>query len=127
LSASHASLAVALYSSLGVPGLALAFSISCVTATGNALVVLGPRIGGLRLGDTWWRLARMVGAGIVSAVLAWIVVTAIGSAGFTRALVALVAGAAVLAVTYLVLLVVLGVDEVQRAVRLVLRRGAPAV
>lgn len=112
-----------LYHWLGVPGLALAFSLAYMISTGLALAVLGRRVHGLDLAETVRRLVRMTVAGIISGGAAWIVVRVIGTAGFGRAVVALIAGGLTLVGVYLLLLTIFRVDELRRTVTLVLRRS----
>jgi putative peptidoglycan lipid II flippase len=106
-------LAFPLYAWLGVPGLALAFSIAYLVAAALTLWVLHGRIHGIdgrRLAST---TARTVAAGVATAAVTWLVADTIGSEGTAEALLALVVGALAGTLVYVAGLAVLRVDELR--------------
>ncbi len=106
-------LAFPLYAWLGIPGLALAFSLAYLVAAALSLWVLHGRIHGIdgrRLAST---TARVVAAGAATAVVTWLVGDAVGSDGTAEALLALLAGALAGLLVYVAGLVLLRVDELR--------------
>lgn len=83
--------ALLLYPALGIPGLALAFSIAYTISAMGALAVMSRRLGGLRgrqIGSTAARVA-LIGAGVAG--VTWVVADQVGYSTPTDALVACVA------------------------------------
>lgn len=106
-------LAFPLYAWLGIPGLALAFSIAYYLAASLTLWVLHGRLRGVdgrRLAST---AARVVVAGAATAGVTWAVARAIGSTTTSEAVLALVLGVVAGALVYVAGLVVLRVDELR--------------
>ncbi|MET0627183.1 MAG: murein biosynthesis integral membrane protein MurJ [Acidimicrobiia bacterium] len=116
-------LAFPLYAWLGIPGLALAFSLSYFVATAVTLVVLHLRLDGIdgrRLAST---TIRAVVAGAAVAGLTWLVADTIGSTDTLDAVLATVVGAVAGTIVYVVILAVLRVEELRALISLVTRRG----
>jgi putative peptidoglycan lipid II flippase len=116
--------AVALYPSLGVQGLALAWSAAYLISAGVALVALRRRIGeipGRAVGPA------VVKAGIATGALAIVTIplaAAIGRTSPSRALLATAAAATAGGLVYLAVLAVSRSDELRSLLDLVRRRGA---
>ena len=111
--AANIALAFPLYAWLGVPGLALAFSISYFIAAALTLWVLHGRIHGVdgrRIAST---TARAVAAGVATAAVTYAVGETIGSDGTAEAALALVAGAVAGTFVYVAGLALLRVDELR--------------
>ncbi|MCZ7529602.1 MAG: murein biosynthesis integral membrane protein MurJ [Acidimicrobiia bacterium] len=119
-------LALALFPSLGVRGLALAWSISYCFATMLTLVVLRRRLGRLDGGRILHSLGRMLVACAVLGVVAWAVIDGLGTATRGRALV--VVGLAVIlgAASYFAVLAAMRVEEI-RGIRSLLKGKSPPV
>jgi putative peptidoglycan lipid II flippase len=116
-------LAFPLYAWLGIPGLALAFSLAYYVGAGMSLIVLHHQLRGIdgrRLAST---IARVVLAALGVAGVTWGVAHAIGWSSFGSALLAAAAGAASGAAIYVGLLVVLQVDELKLLTALLPRRA----
>jgi putative peptidoglycan lipid II flippase len=116
-------LAFPLYAWLGIPGLALAFSLSYLVATAITLVVLHRRLHGIdgrRVASTTVR--ALIAGGAVAAVT-WLVGEAIGSADPLDAVLAAVLGALAGVVVYVAVLAVLRVEELRSLVTIVAGRG----
>jgi putative peptidoglycan lipid II flippase len=116
-------LAFPLYAWLGIPGLALAFSLAYYVGAALSLYVLhrGLRgIDGRRVAST---IARVVVAAVVVAAATWGVAHAIGWSNTTEAFLAAVAGLALGGALYLVMLVLLRVDELRILTALLPRRA----
>ncbi|MCZ7527816.1 MAG: polysaccharide biosynthesis C-terminal domain-containing protein [Acidimicrobiia bacterium] len=111
-------LAFALYPWLGVPGLALAFSLAYVLGAGVALVALRRRIASLDGRRLATVATRVVVAGAATALAAWAVARVLDWAGPREAVATLAVGILAGAVVYVASLAVLRVDEA----RLLLRR-----
>jgi len=106
-------LAVALYSSLGVQGLALSWSLAYVAASVVAVVVLRGRIGRLDGYGISVAFAKMAAAAGVLAAGSWLTVQAVGYSTPGRAFLATIGGLAVGTVLYLGVLWILRVDELR--------------
>jgi putative peptidoglycan lipid II flippase len=104
-------LAFPLYAWLGIPGLALAFSLAYFVGAGITLAVLHVRLGGIDGARMASSLTRIVAAGVVVGGVSWAVGELIGWSSFGHAVLAVVAGAAISGAVYLLLLVVLRVEE----------------
>ena len=116
-------LAFPLYAWLGIPGLALAFSLAYYVGAGLSLFLLhrGLRgIDGRRVAST---IARVVVAAAVVAAATWGVAHAIGWSTTAEALLAAVVGSVLGGTLYLVMLVVLKVDELRILTALLPRRA----
>ena len=121
--ATNIALAFPLYAWLGIPGLALAFSLSYLVAAGLTLVVLHRRLHGIdgrRLTST---VLRVLVAGAAVAGASWFVADAIGASTTGAALGATLAGLLVGVIVYVAVLALLRVDELRTLVALVARRG----
>ena len=121
--ATNIALAFPLYAWLGIPGLALAFSISYFVAAGLTLTVLHQRLHGIdgaRLAST---VFRVLVAGAAVAGVSRVAADAIGVTGTGDALLATVLGLAAGAVVYLGILAILRVEELRMLLSLVTRRG----
>jgi putative peptidoglycan lipid II flippase len=104
-------LAFPLYAWLGIPGLALAFSLSYGVAAVITIGVLRAQLHGIDGAQLWSSLTRIVAAGVVVGGVSWAVGELIGWSSFVHAVVAVVLGALAGGVVYLVLLAVLRVEE----------------
>jgi putative peptidoglycan lipid II flippase len=104
-------LAFPLYAWLGIPGLALAFALAYFVGAGVTLAVLHVRLGGIDGAQMASSLTRIVAAGVVVGGVSWAIGELIGWASFGHAVLAVVAGAAISGAVYLLLLVVLRVEE----------------
>ena len=119
----NVALAFPLYAWLGIPGLALAFSLAYFVAAGLTMVVLHRRIGsidGPRLASTTIR-AVVAGAAVVGVTFA--IAHLVGWDTTLDSLLALAVGGVAGALVYVGLLAVLRVDELQSLLSLVARRG----
>jgi putative peptidoglycan lipid II flippase len=120
-------LAFPLYAWLGIPGLALAFSIAYGVAAVITLGVLRGRLGGIDGAQLTSSLTRIVAAGVAVGAVSWAVGELIGGSNFAHAVLAVVAGALAGGLVYLALLVLLRVEELSAVRALVparLRRGS---
>ncbi|HEX3454416.1 MAG TPA: lipid II flippase MurJ, partial [Gaiellaceae bacterium] len=119
-------LAFPLYAWLGIPGLALAFSIAYLFAAGLTLVVLHRRLHGIdgrRLAST---TLRVLAAGAAVAGATWLVADAVGHASTGAAVAATMLGLLVGAAVYVAVLALLRVEELRTLLSLVARRnGVP--
>jgi putative peptidoglycan lipid II flippase len=116
-------LAFPLYSWLGIPGLALAFSLAYVVGAALVLFVLHRDLHGVdgrRLASTG---LRVVSAALVVAAVSWGIARGIGWASTGEAVLAAVVGMTVGTAVYLGLLVVLRVDELRILTALLPRRA----
>jgi putative peptidoglycan lipid II flippase len=104
-------LAFPLYAWLGIPGLALAFSLAYFVAAGLTFAVLRQRLDGIDGRRIAVTLTKVVAAGTVTAAVAWALGSAIGWATTAAALAAVVVGGLAGAAVYLGLLLVLRVEE----------------
>jgi putative peptidoglycan lipid II flippase len=87
--------ALLLYPAMGIPGLALAFSLAYTIAALITLAVMSRRLGGLRGRQIGSTFARVLVVGLVMAAIAWFVSDAVGYATPASAILAVVvAGAA---------------------------------
>jgi putative peptidoglycan lipid II flippase len=107
----NVALAFPLYAWLGIPGLALSFSLAYFVAAALTLLVLRARLGGIDGARLASSLARIVAAGAVVCGVSWAIGELIGWSSFGEAVLAVVAGAAVGGAVYLGLLVLLRVEE----------------
>ncbi len=117
-------LAFPLYAWLGIPGLALAFSLSYFVGCALTLFVLHRDLHGIdgrRLASTG---GKVVMASVVVGGVAWGIAEAIGWSSTVAAIVATLVGATVGAGVYLGLLILLRVDEVKLLAALLPRRAA---
>jgi putative peptidoglycan lipid II flippase len=115
----NVALAFPLYAWLGIPGLALAFSLAYTVAAVITLVVLRAQLHGIDGAQLWSSLSRIVGAGAVVAGVSWAVGELIGWSSFVEAVLAVAAGALAGGVVYLGLLVLLRIEERQALLTLV--------
>jgi putative peptidoglycan lipid II flippase len=100
-----------LYAWLGIPGLALAFSLAYGVAAIVTLGVLRARLGGIDGAQLVSSLSRIVVAGVAVGGVSWAVGELVGWSNFLHAVLAVVLGALAGGVVYLGLLVVLRVEE----------------
>jgi putative peptidoglycan lipid II flippase len=126
----NVALAFPLYAWLGVPGLALAFSIAYFVAAIITLFVLHGRLHGIDGARVASTVARTAFAGITVGAASWGVANLIGWSTITEAVASLVAGTLAGVLVYLAMLAALRVDELGAVLALVpgLRarpRGAP--
>jgi putative peptidoglycan lipid II flippase len=119
-------LAFPLYAWLGIPGLALAFSLAYFVAAGLTLAVLRQRLDGIEGRRVATTIAKVVAAGLATGVVAWVVGEAIGWDTTASAVAAVVVGAGAGAAVYLGLLAVLRVEELAALTALVPGRGRGA-
>ena len=112
-------LAFPLYAWLGIPGLALSFAIAYLVAAIITLVVLHQRLHGIDGARVTSTLVRTTVAGVFVGLTAWAVAAVIGWGTTLQAVASVVAGTAVGAFVYLVLLRVMHVDELDRVLGLV--------
>jgi len=117
-------LAFPLYAWLGIPGLALAFSLAYFVAVALTLVVLHARLGGIDGRRIATSVAKVVVAGGAVALVSWLLGRAIGWATTTEALESLVVGTLAGVVVYVGTLRILRVDEVTALLALVPGRRA---
>jgi putative peptidoglycan lipid II flippase len=111
-------LAFPLYAWLGVPGLALAFSIAYFVAAIISLGVLRTRLGGIDGARVAGTVARTVFAGIAVGAVAWGVANVIGWSTTTEAVASVLAGTVAGALVYLAMLAALRVDELSTVLAL---------
>jgi putative peptidoglycan lipid II flippase len=104
-------LAFPMYAWLGIPGLALAFALAYFAAAGITLGVLRVRLQGIDGARITSSLVRIVVAGAVTGLVAWVVGEAVGWSSTTTSLLAIVAGSLVGGVVYVALLALLRVEE----------------
>jgi putative peptidoglycan lipid II flippase len=116
--------ALALFPSLGVRGLALAYALAYVAAAVLALVLLRRRIGDVVPGPVRATAIRSVVAAAALGVVAGVVAGGIGRESPARAAVAVAAGVIAGALAYVVVLAMLRSDELRGLVRAVRRRSA---
>jgi putative peptidoglycan lipid II flippase len=118
-------LAFPLYAWLGIPGLALAFSLAYVVGVGVALFVLQRDLHGIdgpRLAAT---IAKAVIAAAAVAGVTWAISRGIGSAGTGEAILTTVLGVAAGIVVYFGLLFLMRADELRILATLLPRTRAP--
>ncbi|MFI5046843.1 MAG: murein biosynthesis integral membrane protein MurJ [Acidimicrobiia bacterium] len=116
-------LAFSLYAWLGVPGLALAFSIAYLVAAVLTLVVLHQRLHGIdgaRLAST---TGRVLIAGAAVAGTTWLVADTFGTSSTGAAVLATALGLMVGGAVYVGFLALLRVEELKMLLSLVARRG----
>jgi putative peptidoglycan lipid II flippase len=118
-------LALALFPSLGVQGLALAWGIAYSFAAVGALLALRRRVGGVPDTASRHTLVRAILGGVALAVVAAPLAAAIGHADAAHALAATLIGAAVGGGVYLLVQALLRADELSALVALVRRRAIP--
>jgi putative peptidoglycan lipid II flippase len=116
-------LAFPLYAWLGIPGLALAFSLAYFVAAGLTLAVLRQRLDGIEGRRIATTITKVVAAGLVTGVVAWVLGEAIGWDTTASAVAAVVVGVGVGAAVYLGLLAVLRVEELATLTALLPGRG----
>jgi putative peptidoglycan lipid II flippase len=119
-------LAFPLYAWLGIPGLALSFSLAYFVAAALTLFVLHQRLHGIdarRIGVT---TVKVLAAGLVVAGISWLIGHAIGWSTTIEAIVAVAVGVVVSGVAYIGLLALFRVEELETVLALVpgRRRGA---
>jgi putative peptidoglycan lipid II flippase len=120
-------LALVLYRSFGVMGLALSFAIAYLVSATWALKVLSYKVPGFPVRATLRKLAPMVLAAVVMAEVMWVVARLVGSNAGIGAVVRVVFAGVVGLAAYVGLLAVLGVSEVQQVrARLTGRLRRPA-
>ena len=107
-------LAVAMYRSFGVMGLALSFAIAYLVSATWALKVLSYKVPGFPVRSTLRKLAPMVLAAVVMAEVMWVVARLVGSNAGIGAVVRVVFAGVVGLAAYVGLLAVLGVSEVNQ-------------
>ena len=115
-------LAVPLYALLGVPGLALAFSLAYFVAAGITLTVLHRRIHGIDGHVLGLTTIRVLIAAAGTAAVTWVLGDAIGSAGTGPAILALVGGTILGVAIYVFGLALLRVDELRALTAMVRTR-----
>jgi putative peptidoglycan lipid II flippase len=118
-------LALALFPSLGVQGLAIAWGIAYAIAAVVALIALRRRIPGVPDTASRHTLVRAILGGIALAVVAAPLAAAIGHADAVHALAATLIAALAGAGVYLLVQAALRADELSALVTLVRRRGIP--
>jgi putative peptidoglycan lipid II flippase len=119
-------LAFPLYAWLGVPGLALSFSLAYLVGAVLTLGVLDRRLHGIdgpRIATT---VAKTLVAGVAVGGVSWVVGNFIGRSTTIQAVASVVAGSVAGAIVYLALLAVFRVEELGAVLALVpgRRRGA---
>jgi putative peptidoglycan lipid II flippase len=119
-------LAFALYSSMGVKGLALSWSIAYGVSALIALAALRRRLGRLEGRRTLTSAGRVVGASAVLGATAWLVAQAVGYSGANQALVATAAAVVVGGGLYLVVLRLLHAEELTSLLATLQRRRVSA-
>jgi putative peptidoglycan lipid II flippase len=118
-------LAFPLYAWLGVPGLALAFSLAYFVGAGLALFVLHDRLGGIEGRRIATTVAKVLAAGAAVAGLSWAVGELVGWTTTFEAFTAVIVGTLAAGIVYLGLLALLRVEELATLTALVPgRRGA---
>jgi putative peptidoglycan lipid II flippase len=118
-------LAFPLYAWLGVPGLALAFSLAYFVGAGLALFVLHDRLGGIEGRRIATTVAKVLAAGAVVAGVSWAVGELVGWTTTFEAFTAVIVGTLAAGIVYLGLLALLRVEELATLTALVPgRRGA---
>ncbi|MDQ1431558.1 MAG: putative peptidoglycan lipid flippase [Actinomycetota bacterium] len=118
-------LAFPLYAWLGVPGLALAFSLAYFAGAGVALLVLHERLGGIEGRRIATTISKVVVAGAAVAGVSWAIGELVGWATTFEAFAAAFLGTLVAGIVYLGLLALLRVEELATLTALVPgRRGA---
>jgi putative peptidoglycan lipid II flippase len=118
-------LAFPLYAWLGVPGLALAFSLAYFVGAGLALFVLHERLGGIEGRRIATTIAKVLAAGAVVAGVSWAVGELVGWTTTFEAFTAVIVGTLAAGIVYLGLLALLRVEELATLTALVPgRRGA---
>lgn len=116
-------LAFALYSWLGIPGLALAFSAAYGAAAPVTLAVLSRRIGGLRGLGIGTSALRVLVAGSAAGGSAWAVAQLIGWSTSGEAALATVAGVVAAAFVLGTIMAILRIEEFGELRQLLARRG----
>jgi putative peptidoglycan lipid II flippase len=104
-------LAFALYPSLGVQGLALAWTFAYVIAAVVSLLWLRRRLGSLEGRRNASAFARVAAAAVAATAVAWVVGAVIGDATASQAIVACVVAITAAAAVYLIGLRLSGVPE----------------
>jgi putative peptidoglycan lipid II flippase len=117
-------LAFPLYAWLGIPGLALAFSLAYFVGCGLTLFVLHRDLHGIDARHLANTGVRVVAAAAVVGLVAWASAELIGWSTTIEAVLATIVGAVAGALVYLGLLVLLRVDEVKLLAALIPRRAA---
>jgi putative peptidoglycan lipid II flippase len=118
-------LAFPLYAWLGVPGLALAFSLAYFVGAGLALFVLHDRLDGIEGRRIATTVAKVLAAGAVVAGVSWAVSELVGWTTTFEAFTAVIVGTLAAGIVYLGLLALLRVEELATLTALVPgRRGA---
>jgi putative peptidoglycan lipid II flippase len=118
-------LAFPLYAWLGIPGLALAFSIAYFAGAGLALLLLHDRLGGIEGRRIATTIGKVLVAGAAVAALSWAISELVGWSSTFAAFAACVIGVVVGGIVYLGLLALLRVEELATLTALVPgRRGA---
>lgn len=119
-------LALALFPSMGVRGLALAWSVSYWIATAATLVVLRRRLGRLDGGRVLRSLARiLIGCAALAAVV-WAVLAGFGTDGRARAVAVVGLGIVAGAAAYFAVMAALRAGEMSGLRSLISRRTAPS-
>src|SRR3954451_23640062 len=104
-------LAFPLYAWLGVPGLALAFSLAYFVAAGLSLFVLHDRLGGIEGRRLAMTVTQVLIAGAAVAGVSWAVGELIGWSSTLAAFASVIIGAIAGGLTFIGLLVLLRVEE----------------
>jgi putative peptidoglycan lipid II flippase len=104
-------LAFPLYSWLGIPGLALAFALAYLFACLLTLVVLELELGRFLNRELGLVLGKLIVAGAACAAVSWVVGEAVGWVGTLHAVLAVALGALAGGGVYLVMLMLLRVEE----------------
>jgi putative peptidoglycan lipid II flippase len=115
-------LAFGLYSWLGVPGLALAFSLAYFLAAVVSLVVVDRRLHGIEGPALATTTVKSLGAGAVAAGVSWLVADSIGWSSTGEALASLVLGGLAGIAVYLGLAMAIRLEELRALTTLVPRR-----
>jgi putative peptidoglycan lipid II flippase len=116
-------LAFPLYAWLGIPGLALAFSLAYFVAAALTLFVLHERLGGIDGARMAVTMTKVVAAGAVVAGVSWAVGELVGWSSTAAAVASVALGGIVGVVVYVGLLALLRVEELSSLAALV-PRGA---
>jgi putative peptidoglycan lipid II flippase len=114
----HVALAVPFLTLWGIEGLAAAYSVAYLLSAVAALVVLSRRVGGLVGGGLVGSAGRMAVASVACGLAAWGASTLVGTSDWLQLVVGVSAGA----LTYLVALLVLRVEEVEVGRRMLTAR-----
>jgi len=85
--------ALLLYPAMGIPGLALAFSLAYTITALVTLATMSHRLGGLRGRQIGSTFARVLVVGVVMGAVAWYVSDALGYASPSAAILAVIVGA----------------------------------